>query len=348
MEHGFDALDGITLVVTGRGDATPANIHRMRDALFDEVDRKGYRRLLFDVRDVRDARVANMQFDVEDVIGALLGIVGLLEYRGDKDARIAILGAKKPAKSTIPVAHFATREEAETWLSLLHVPEAPRVRHLTVVNNERQAQSPSPASPASQRAPWLRVISNSSVEAPARPVEAVAPAEAAGLLEKIERLLAQVRAAGYEPDEKPGRPRASIVAAFARRELVLPPDLATFYAWRDGLWVGPSMFANSLHDALDCHDMLANMVECDPNWFPVFSMNGDVHLCVDLSTGAVHSIDPECDRIWQVASHYTQCIDALLEGFENGAFVYDEESGGLEPTTEYAAIRAKHGVEECW
>ena len=86
------------------------------------------------------------------------------------------------------------------------------------------------------------------------------------------------------------------------------------------------------------------------NWFPVFDINADVQICLDLCSGELIAIDVEGGNVACVARHFSSYLDALTEVFQRDLFYYEAGCIYVEPvawkdiSSRYAVV----GSEEFW
>jgi hypothetical protein len=155
--------------------------------------------------------------------------------------------------------------------------------------------------------------------------------------EKICYIYDRIRLVNDEPEEKSGLSHGEIVQMFTNIDLSPNPLLIKLYEWHNGIDnLNAFLHLLSLSHAIDIYDDY----EAEKNeyqdypWntscFPVLSINGDVHICVDINTGSLISIRRDIGRFEKIADRYENYLDALFEVFEGGLFVYEDVSGSIE------------------
>jgi hypothetical protein len=171
-------------------------------------------------------------------------------------------------------------------------------------------------------------------------------------LAKVIRTLDRLIAINDEPRPGPPRAAAAVDAAFEALGLQPPELLVQLYARHDGIGYLDAFLgfldldsACDLYETFHDEDEPAGILNWPRTWFPVLSLNGDVHVVVDLATGSMHAVDPEADTIRQIAAHWRHYLDALDELLASGGCRRDEEGGGLAFAPDlWGGIAERHGV----
>jgi hypothetical protein len=160
--------------------------------------------------------------------------------------------------------------------------------------------------------------------------------------EKISYIYDQIRLVNDEPIAKPGLSRDVIIQMFKDFDLFPVPLLVDLYEWHNGIgYLNAFLHLLSLSESLDRReDYDSNEYKVENNeskdhkqnicLLPIFSMNGDVQICVDINSGSLTAIDLELGRFEEIAEHYENYLNALLEVFESRSFIYEDFSGSIE------------------
>lgn len=156
-------------------------------------------------------------------------------------------------------------------------------------------------------------------------------------LDKIRNLFSLISELNDEPRPNPGIGEREIRAKFESLELQPSDDLIDLYSWHNGIgYLNAFTHFLSIDEATDVYKSLRELHEIVPDfewrdcWFPVLSTNGDVHHCIDLDSGAIVDIDPECDVVRKIADHFNNYLDALTYAFEAGHVRYIADGGYVE------------------
>lgn len=179
--------------------------------------------------------------------------------------------------------------------------------------------------------------------------------------EKICYIYDRIRLVNDEPIAKPGLSRDMIIQMFKDFDLLPLPLLVDLYEWHDGIsYLNAFLHLLSLSESLDRCDIFNSIsYETENNknkarkqkirLLPIFSMNGDVQICVDINSGSLTAIDLELGRFEKIAEHYENYLNALIEVFGNGQFVYEEISGSIDLNDIFwQEMRKKYKIKNAW
>jgi hypothetical protein len=158
------------------------------------------------------------------------------------------------------------------------------------------------------------------------------------------------------PIEEPGLSHDEIAQLFKNIDLSPLSLLIEVYEWHNGIYcLEPFLNFLSLSDSIDLYhfyekldiDFLADSWKSC--WFPILCMNGDVRVFIDMNDGSLISIDIELNRVERIAEHYDDYLDAMLEVFENKAFVYDDACGLIKTDeTLWENMMQKYKIKKAW
>jgi hypothetical protein len=174
-------------------------------------------------------------------------------------------------------------------------------------------------------------------------------------MEDFDKLLAiysKIREVNDEPQERDAASLAQVDSAFQAIGLPVNALLARLYAFHNGVYhLDAFLHFLSVEDGSEIYRSFAKFKDefpdfgWDENWFPVFDMNGDVQVCVDLMSGSVVAIDMEGDTVRVMAPHYSAYVDALHEVFTSGHYCYEPVSGSIEVDEAFwLATAARYGI----
>jgi len=175
--------------------------------------------------------------------------------------------------------------------------------------------------------------------------------------EKICFIYSKLREVNSEPREHPGLSHIDVLRTFESLQLKPQPLLVQLYEFHNGVdYLDAFLRFLSIEDAASYYRNFKGIKERWSNfewrtsWFPVFDINADVQICLDLDSGELTVIDVEGSNVGCIARHFESYVDALLEIFEHGLFYYEAGCVHVQPdawqdvSSRYAII----GSEEFW
>jgi hypothetical protein len=155
--------------------------------------------------------------------------------------------------------------------------------------------------------------------------------------DKLAAIYAMVRRVNDEPQEGAPVSEAHVLSIFRASGLEPERTLTRLYGLHNGVYhLDAFLHFLSAEDALAYYARFQNFKAEWPDffwqdtWLPIFDMNGDVQVCVDLASGQLNTIDMEGDSTRCIAQHYNAFVDALYEIFSTGKYHYDPGSGSIE------------------
>ena len=177
-----------------------------------------------------------------------------------------------------------------------------------------------------------------------------------GVFVQLQAVLAQMLALNDEPMLEPGLDRSSIEQSFASLDLKPPELLAQMYELHNGIFhLNSFLHFLPLSESFSTYSRYQEISKEGglSGWragqFPVFDLNGDTQLCLDLITMQVVSVDIKDDSTGIVSADYESLVNAIVEVFQERAFFYDDVSGSIRfVPDQWQRIAAKHGVSPPW
>lgn len=153
---------------------------------------------------------------------------------------------------------------------------------------------------------------------------------------KLAAIYAMIRRVNDEPQERAPASEAHVRSVFDAAGIEAQSDLTRLYGIHNGVYhLDAFLHFLSAEDAIARYTGFQKFKDEWPDfgwqdtWLPVFDMNGDVQICVDLASGQLNTIDMEGDCIRCIAPHYVAFVDALYEIFSCGNYHYDPGVGSI-------------------
>lgn len=176
------------------------------------------------------------------------------------------------------------------------------------------------------------------------------------LADKLQIILTHIRKVNPEPTTRQGLSAEKIMQTLQNLNVPNSQELLELYQWHNGIDnLDAFLHLLSLEDAARWYKGYGDLkVEIpDLPWnedlFPIFDMNGDVQVCLNLKTFALHSIDLESDEFAKIAGHYERYLEAILHIFENEMYRFDEESGCIRvEETEWNQVQELFEIKGAW
>lgn len=162
----------------------------------------------------------------------------------------------------------------------------------------------------------------------------------------------RIREVNSEPKARDGIATDVVRRRFADHGLVVHPLLADIYGWHNGIYhLNAFLHLLSMDDALRLRSMFEQLFETrgDERWerthLPVFDINGDVQILLDLDSDRLVGVDLEADDFWNVAPDYRKYLDAVFAVFERRAYTYSRVSGSIGfDQRVWSAVATEHGL----
>jgi hypothetical protein len=174
--------------------------------------------------------------------------------------------------------------------------------------------------------------------------------------EKICYVYERIRLVNDEAWESPGLARDAIAKMFKDIDLSPQPLLVDLYEWHNGIYNLDAFFhLLSLSESMDTY----NSYKAEKNeylhskWqtclFPLFSMNGDVDIFVDMNVCSLIAIDREGGSFEEIAAHYENYLNALVEVFESDLFIFEDVSGSININKAFwQNMLQKYKIKNAW
>ena len=172
-------------------------------------------------------------------------------------------------------------------------------------------------------------------------------------LDKIKFIFKTMTELNDRSEAMPGIQPQEIIDSFSKVGIVPPPELIELYQWHNGIEDLES-YTNmlSLDRAIEFYQGYKDFKKKYPEfgwqqgWFPITDTNGDFQYCIDLNSSSLIYLDMECDLIEKVCDHYEYYLDALVYGFQNNIFIYDDDSESLvAKDNAWAEIAARYNIK---
>jgi hypothetical protein len=78
-------------------------------------------------------------------------------------------------------------------------------------------------------------------------------------------------------------------------------------------------------------------------------MNGDVDIFIDMNADSLIAIDREDGSFEEIAAHYENYLDALVEVFESGLFIFEDVSGSINIDKAFwQKMLQKYKIKNAW
>jgi len=172
---------------------------------------------------------------------------------------------------------------------------------------------------------------------------------------KLRAVEERIRSVNDEPSDEPALAAEEVLAIFGGIELEPPAYVVEFYSRHNGIYhLNGFLHLLPVEEAASQYKSLLKFkdryADCpwEPGQVPILDMNGQARVCLDFTSGKLLAISAAVDRAWQIAAHVDNCLDAVLEALDAGAFVFDESAGAFEANEAWLPIGAKHGVADAW
>ena len=152
-------------------------------------------------------------------------------------------------------------------------------------------------------------------------------------IEKIKLVISEIKTVNKATRTYPGLSRKEIIETFKSIEIEPSQEVIELYELFNGITSLNGYFDfQEVEEVIEWYRTYVEIKEDNPDfkfqksWIPLFSMNGDVILCLDCELFSVIAIDLELCRVEKIAQHYEDYLDAILDIFEQQAVIYEEKT----------------------